>query len=133
MHDTPRIVRYDPGRRDRRKRDGCGAAARVRQVGDRSAGEHRRRSARAAVTGGLLPRITTNVKELSALVARFIGALRSQLDDKPRRKQVPRSEAARAHLKNTRRSGRRYLLVAAMASGIVAAGWGVYLWAASGT
>jgi hypothetical protein len=132
MHDTPRIVRYDPEVE----------AAENPSVGDRlrdyanSAGEQLSStvgSVRSAVTDGLLPRITSNVKELFALAGRFIAALRSQLDDKPRRKQVPRSEAARAHLKNTRRNGRRYLILAAMICGIVAAGWGVYLWAAAGT
>jgi hypothetical protein len=34
---------------------------------------------------------------------------------------------------DTRRNGRRYLIVVAMACGIVAAGWGIYLWAAAGT
>ena len=132
MHDTPRIVRYDPGVETAESET---AAERLRAYAKSATDQLTSTvgSARAAVTGGLLPRITTNIKELSALIARFIGALRSQLDDKPRRKQVPRSEAARAHLKNTRRNGRRYLLVGAMACGIVAAGWGVYLWAASGT
>jgi len=132
MHDTPRIVRYDPGVETAESET---AAERLRAYAKSATDQLTSTvgSARAAVTGGLLPRITTNIKELSALIARFIGALRSQLDDKPRRKQVPRSEAARAHLKNTRRNGRRYLLVGAMTCGIVAAGWGVYLWAASGT
>ena len=132
MHDTPRIVRYDPGVEATESET---ASDRLRAYA-RSATDQLASTvggARAAVTGGLFPRITTNVKELFALIARFIGALRSQLDEKPRRKQVPRSEAARAHLKNTRRNGRRYLVVAAMICGIVAAGWGVYLWAASGS
>jgi hypothetical protein len=132
MHDTPRIVRYDPGVEATESET---ASDRLRAYA-RSATDQLASTvggARAAVTGGLFPRITTNAKELFALIARFIGALRSQLDEKPRRKQVPRSEAARAHLKNTRRNGRRYLTVAAMISGIVAAGWGVYLWAASGS
>ena len=132
MHDTPRIVRYDPGTEESQRetiseRLHAYAKSATDQLASTVGG------ARAAVTDGLLPRITTNVKDFLALIARFIGALRSQLDEKPRRKQVPRSEAARAHLKNTRRNGRRYLLVAAMACGIVAAGWGIYLWAASGS
>ena len=132
MHDTPRIVRYDPGVE---KSASETASERLRAYAKSASDQLASTvgSARAAVTDGLLPRITTNVRELIALIARFIGALRSQLDDKPRRKQVPRSEAARAHLKNTRRNGRRYLMVAAMACGIVAAGWGIYLWAASGS
>jgi len=132
MHDTPRIVRYDPGEEDRKSET---ASDRLRAYA-KSATDQLASTvggARTAVTQGLIPNITTKAKDLVALVLRFIGALRSQLDDKPRRKQVPRSEAARAHLKNTRRSGRRYLVVAAMAFGIVAAGWGIYLWAASGS
>jgi hypothetical protein len=132
MHDTPRIVRYDP---EVEAEERLTATDRLRAYAKAAIDQLAStvRSARSAVTGGLVPRITTNVKDLGALVLRFIGALRSRLDDKPRRKQVPRSEAARAHLKNTRRHGRRYLIVAAMACAIVAAGWGIYLWAASGT
>jgi hypothetical protein len=130
MHDTPRIVRYDRGAETSENET---TANRLRTYAKSATDQLASTvgNARAAVTDGLIPRITSNVKELFALIARFIGALRSQLDEKPRRKQVPRSEAARAHLKNTRRNGRRYLVVAAMACGIVAAGWGVYLWAAS--
>ena len=132
MHDTPRIVRYDLSvEASQRETASERLHAYAKLATDQLASTVG--SARAAVTDGLLPRITTNVKDLFALIARFIGALRSQLDEKPRRKQVPRSEAARAHLKNTRRNGRRYLVVAAMACGIVAAGWGIYLWAASGS
>jgi hypothetical protein len=132
MRDTPRIVRYDP---ETEASPSETASERLRAYAQSATNQLASTvgSARAAVTEGLLPWITTRVKELFALMARFIGALRSQLDEKPRRKQVPRSEAARAHLKNTRRNGRRYLVVAAMACGIVAAGWGIYLWAASGT
>ena len=132
MNDAPRIVRYDPGVETSESET---ATERLRAYA-KSATDQLASTlggARTAVTEGLLPGITTKVKDLVALVLRFIGALRSQLDDKPRRKQVPRSEAARAHLKNTRRNGRRYLVVAAMACGIVAAGWGIYLWAASGS
>ena len=132
LHDTPRIVRYDRDVEDAAK---LSPLDRLRAYA-KSATEQLSRSfgnARSAVTDGLVPRIGGNVKELFALAGRFIGALRSQLDDKPRRKQVPRSEAARAHLKNTRRDGRRYLILAAMVCGIVAAGWGIYLWAAAGS
>ncbi len=131
MHDTPRIVRYDPEIEDTVSET---AADRLRTYAKSAADQLASTvgGARAAVTQELVPRITTSCKDLFALVARFIGALRSRLDDKPRRKQVPRSEAARAHMKNTRHNGRRYLIVAAMACGIVAAGWGIYLWAASG-
>jgi len=131
MHDTPRIVRYDPGVETQSETIPERLRAYAKSATDQLASTAG--AARSTVTEGLIPRVTSNVKELFALFGRFIGALRSQLDEKPRRKQVPRSEAARAHLKNTRRNGRRYVLVAAMACGIVAAGWGVYLWAASGT
>ena len=132
MHDTPRIVRYDPGVEAAAKESARGrlrayAKSATEQFSSTLGG------ARTALSDGLLPRITNKVKDLFELTARFIGALRSQLDDKPRRKQVPRSEAARAHLKNTRRNGRRYLILAGMVCGIVAAGWGVYVWAASGS
>jgi hypothetical protein len=132
MNDTPRIVRYD---REAEQTTSETAAARLRAYAKSASDQVASTvgSARTAVTEGLVPRITSNVTQLFALVARFIGALRAQLEDKPRRKQVPRSEAARAHLKNTRRNGRRYLIVAAMTCGIVAAGWGIYLWAASGS
>ncbi len=129
MHDAPRIVRYDREAEAARKeplRERLSAYS-------KSASKRLSSSfgnARSALTDGMVPYITSNLKELFALLGRFIAALRSQLDDKPRRKQVPRSEAARAHLKNTRRNGRRYLLLAAMVCGIVAAGWAVYLWAA---
>jgi len=131
MHDSPRIVRYDREAEAAAKEslgDRLGAYAKA--ASERLSGSFG--NARSALTDGLVPRITTNVKELFALTGRFVAALRSQLDDKPRRRQVPRSEAARAHLKNTRRNGRRYLILAGMVCGIVAAGWGVYLWAAAG-
>jgi hypothetical protein len=132
LQDTPRIVRYDTEVEDVRHGnvvDRLCAYARsgTEQLASAVSG------ARTAMTDGLVPRITTNVKEFFALAARFVGALRSRLDEKPRRRQVPRSEAARAHLKNTRRSRGPYVVVAAMVCGIVAAGWGIYLWAASGT
>jgi hypothetical protein len=131
MQDTPRIVRYDPEAETSASET---ASERLRAYAKLASDQLASTvgGARAAVTDGLLPRITANVREFIALIARFISALRSQLDEKPRRKQVPRSEAARAHLKNTRRDSRRYLLVAAMACGIVATGWGIYLWAAAG-
>jgi hypothetical protein len=132
FHDAPRIVRYDRQAELASKQtslDRLRAYAKVAtdQLSS-TAG-----NAQMAITQGLAPRIATNAKQLAALVARFVAALRSRLDEKPRRRQVPRSEAARAHLKNTRRNRRRYLIVAAMAAGIVLAGWIVYLWAASGS
>jgi hypothetical protein len=132
MHDTPRIVRYDP---EVDVTASPTAADRLRAYA-RLALDHLGAtvgSCSRAVTEDLVPRLATNVKDLFALAVRFLGALRSQLDDKPRRKQVPRSEAARAHLKNTRRSGRRYLIAASIACAIVAAGWGIYVWAARGS
>ncbi len=129
LHDAPRIVRYDREAEAAAKeslRDRLGAYA--KSASDLLSSTFG--NARAALADGLVPRIADNLKELFALAGRFIAALRSQLDDKPRRKQVPRSEAARAHLKNTRRNGRRYFILAGMVCGIVAAGWGVYLWAA---
>jgi hypothetical protein len=130
-HDIPRIVRYD---REAETSPSETTSERLRAYAQSATDQLASTvsSARAAVADGLLPWITTHVKEFFALIGRFIGALRSQLDEKPRRKQVPRSEAARAHLKNTRRNGRRYLIIAAMACGIVTAGWGIYVWAASG-
>ena len=129
IHDAPRIVRYD-----REAEAAAQESLRDRLSGYAKSASDRLLSsfgnARAALADGLMPRIADNLKELFALTGRFIAALRSQLDDKPRRKQVPRSEAARAHLKNARRSGRRYFILAGMVCGIVAAGWGVYLWAA---
>jgi hypothetical protein len=130
MHDTPRIVRYDAAEEETRESIGERLRAYATSARDQLASTAG--SARSALADGLLPGITSYVKELFALAGRFIGALRSRLDDdKPRRRQVPRSEAARAHLKNTRRGGRRYLILLAMISGIVAAGWGIYLWAAA--
>jgi len=131
-HDTPRIVRYDPELEDAPR---VTAADQLRAHAKSAADRFARMvgGGTRALTHELVPRLTTSAKDLFALIVRFIGALRSQVDEKPRRKQVPRSEAARAHLKNTRRSGRRYLIVAAMATAIVVAGWGIYLWAASGS
>ncbi len=132
LQDTPRIVRYDPETQDV---PGQTLVDRIR-IQARAAADWVASTiggARVALTDRLFPWITTQAREASALSFRFIAALRSRLDDKPRRKQVPRSRAARAHLKNTRRQGRRYLVVVAMAGAIVAAGWGIYLWAAAGT
>jgi hypothetical protein len=132
LHDAPRIVRYDRVAESASKQTSLDRVRAYAKVAtDQLASSVG--SAQMAVTRGLAPRITTNARELVALVGRFVAALRSRLDEKPRRKQIPRSEAARAHLKNTRRDRRRYLIVAAMAAGIVLAGWMVYVWAASGS
>jgi hypothetical protein len=131
MHDTPRIVRYDVADEPAPASAGERLRAYAKSASDQLASSVG--SARSAVTEGLVPGITNNAKEAFALTNRFVGALRARLDDKPRRRQVPRSDAARAHLKNTRRNGRRYLVVAGMICGIVAAGWGIYLWAAAGS
>jgi hypothetical protein len=130
IHDVPRIVRYDadadaPASEPAFERLRAYAKSATDQLASGVGG------ARTAVTQGLIPRAASSTKEMFGVATRFIAALRSRLDDKPRRKQVPRSEAARAHLKNTRRDRRRYLIVAAMACGIMAAGWGIYLWAAA--
>lgn len=131
LEDRPRIVRYDAGEE---LSDAVSIGERLRthahSAGARLAAGIER--ARGIVLDRLVPRARQQVRDLFALIQRFVAALRARLDDKPRRKQVPRSEAARAHLKNTRRSRRRYLLIGAMACLIVAAGWLVYLWAASG-
>jgi hypothetical protein len=132
LQDTPRIVRYDPETDDVPAQT---LAARLRgYVG--SAVEQTVSAfgaMRGALTERLLPWTKAQIGEAVGLVSRFVAALRSRLDDKPRRRQIPRSRAARAHMKNTRRQGRRYLVVLVMAVAIVAAGWGIYLWAASGT
>jgi len=129
-HDTPRVVRYD---HEAELSATQGVAERLRAYA-KSASDQIASTvsgAKSSLTEGLVPSAGSKVRELVALLLRFIGALRARLDeDKPRRQQVPRSEAARAHLKNTRRNGRRYLLLVAMVAGIVSAGWGIFLWAA---
>ena len=129
MHDTPRVIRYDRSEEDA-ARESIGDRLRTYAKSALDQLATTARGARSAVTEGLAPRASAAIRDFFALIARFVGALRARLDEKPRRQQVPRSEAARAHLKNTRRSGRRYLMLAAMIAGIVAAGWGIYLWAA---
>lgn len=130
LHDTPRIVRYDAEAREARKPtlgERVGEYAQSAKEGLSVA----LNGARTALLDDLVPGVRGRAHELFALVVRFVGALRERLDDKPRRKQVPRSHAARAHLKNTRRSRRRYALLGVMIGAIVAAGWGIYAWAAS--
>lgn len=130
LDDRPRIVRYDPRSEEAAT---VSLAERARASANRALGRIASTSSRlrSGVTDQIIPDIGTRVRELVDLASRFIGALRSRLDDKPRRKQVPRSEAARAHLKNTRRSRRRYIVVGMMVCAIAAAGWLIYLWAAS--
>lgn len=128
--DTPRIVRYEKAEEESAQEpitDRLRAYARsaVAQLASTAS------DVRRAVTDGLAPRIGAAIRDFFTLIARFIGALRARLDEKPRRQQVPRSQAARAHLKNTRRNGRRYVALIFMIAGIVAAGWGIYWWAAS--
>jgi hypothetical protein len=130
-HDTPQVVRYD--RSAEPANDPL--TVRIREYA-RSAADQLAStvgSARTAVTEGVVPAAGGKLRDFVALIGRFIAALRARLDDKPRRKQVPRSQAARAHLKNTRRSGRRVLVLIGMVAGIVSAGWGIYLWAAAGS
>ncbi len=128
--DTPRIVRYD---REANEPKPEPIMQRARTLAKSSAARFATTigTARSAITERLLPSAASRIRDLATLFARFIAALRGRLDEKPRRKQVPRSQAARAHLKNTRRTGRRYVLLAALVAGVVAAGWGIYLWAAS--
>ena len=129
VQDTPQVVRYDksvePTSDPLTVRIRAYAKAAADQLSSTVG------SARATVSEGLVPTTGTKLRELVALVGRFVTALRARLDDKPRRKQVPRSQAARAHLKNTRRSGRRLLVLVGMVAGMVSAGWGIYLWAAA--
>lgn len=132
IHDTPRIVRYDPTietplekTTTERLRDYARVAS--SQISS-SVG-----SVRNSITQGMIPSIAATTRRSATVLARFVDALRGRLEDKPRRKQVPRSQAARAHLKNSRPGRKRYLIVAALAAGIVVSGWGIYLWAASGT
>ena len=129
-HDTPRIVRYEKEAHEPEVADPIGERLRAyaKSAADQLASSVG--SARSSLVEGFIPRTTQRIRELVALVGRFISALRDRLDEKPRRKQVPRSQAARAHIKNNRRGGRRYLILAALVAGIVASGWGVYLWAA---
>jgi hypothetical protein len=132
-HDTPRVVRYDheaevAATQGVTERLRSYAKSTTHQIASAASG------AKSAITEGLVPSATSKVRELVALLLRFAGALRARLDEeKPRRQQVPRSQAARAHLKNTRRNSRRYLVLVAMVAGIVSAGWGIYLWAAGGS
>lgn len=132
VHDTPRIVRYDPS---------------VEALPEKSTAERIREYARAASTQvsssvgsvrnairqDMIPSIAANTRRGVTVLGRFVEALHGRLEDKPRRRQVPRSQAAREHLKNSKRAGRRYLIIALLACGISMAGWGIYVWAASGT
>lgn len=128
--DTPQVVRYDTSAEPTGDPLTLRIRAYARSAADQLASTAG--SARTAVTEGLVPTAGAKLKEVVALARRFVAALRDRLDDdKPRRKQVPRSQAARAHLKNTRRNGRRVLVLIGMVAGIVSAGWGIYLWAAS--
>ena len=129
--DTPKIVRYDRGDEAAAGESSADRLrAYVKSATDQLASSVG--SVRAAVTDGVVPRAHEKVRELIALIGRFIGALLARLDEKPRRKQVPRSEAARAHLKNSKRSGRKPLIAAAIVCAMLATGWGAYLIAAPG-
>jgi hypothetical protein len=129
LEDAPRIVRYDKAAEETSRQTlARRLRGHARSAADRLGGTAT--SLRSAVTDDLIPRARARIRDLAGLLARFVSALRARIDDKPRRRQVPRSQAARAHLKNTRRNRRRYLTLAAMVAGIVFAGWGIYLWAA---
>jgi len=132
LHDAPRIVCVDPVAEATASET---AVVRLRASASSAVGHlvGALGAARTGLTEGLLPRIETSARELFALTGRFIGALRSRIDEKPRRKQVPRSEAARAHLKNARRDRRHYWLGAALLCGAAATGAGIYLLATSGS
>jgi hypothetical protein len=73
-----------------------------------------------------LPWLRLHIQQSAQLLHRFSVALSGRMGERPRRKQVPRSDAARAHLKNTRRGGRRTLVLAALGCLVLAAGFGIY-------
>ncbi len=73
-----------------------------------------------------LPWLRLHLQQGAQLLHRFSVALSDRMGERPRRKQVPRSLAARAHLKNTRRGGRRTLVLAALGLLVLAAGFGIY-------
>ena len=130
IQDTPRIIRYDASAEAplekpmaERLRDYARAASDQLSSSVGNAGK--------AIKHDMVPSITASARRSATVLARFLEALRGRLEDKPRRKQVPRSQAARAHLKNSRRTRRRYLIIATLACGIVMAGWGIYVWAAA--
>ena len=70
------------------------------------------RSFRTTANESILPWLSTSVKRTLVVGRRFATALKGRLGERPRRKQVPQSRAARDHLKNTKRSHRRSLWVA---------------------
>ena len=132
-HDTPRIVRYD---KDAETAQQQGVAERLRAYAKSATDQlgSTVSTAKSAVTDGWVPTAGSKLRELVALLIRFVAALRARLDeDRPRRKQVPRSQAARAHLKNTRRNGRKYVILVGLVAAIVSSGWGIYVWAAGGS
>lgn len=82
-------------------------------------------SVRTTTNDTILPRVSTTAKRTLVVGRRFATALRGRLGERPRRKQVPQSRAARDHLKNTKRSHWRSLWVAlAVALLAVAGGFG---------
>jgi len=90
LEDAPRIVRYDKASEEtsrqtlaRRLREHARSAA------DRLGGTVT--SLRTAVSDDLVPRASAKVRDLAGLISRFVSALRARIDDKPRRRQVPRS------------------------------------------
>lgn len=126
LNDTPRIVRYDAQEELVFEKS---TAERIRDYA-RSAGGQMSSSVgsvRSAITERALPSIARSMRRGVTVAARFVEALRGRLDEKPRRRQVPRSEAARAHLKNSRRSGRRYLMLASIAVAVAVSGAGLYI------
>ncbi|MEM8608151.1 MAG: PilZ domain-containing protein [Myxococcota bacterium] len=130
LHDTPRIVRYDAQEElvfDKSTSD------RIREYAKNASDQMSSSvgSVKNALTQRALPSIARTTRRGATVAARFVEALRGRLEEKPRRKQVPRSEAARAHLKNSRRSGRRYVMFATVAAACGLCAWGIYLWAVS--
>ncbi len=131
IQDTPRIIRYDPDEEAPPET----TAERFRNYAHAASDQLSRSVGRLgkSLKHDLIPSIRATTRRSATVAVRFVEALRGRLEDKPRRKQVPRSQAARDHLKNSRRTRKRYLIIAALGCAIVMAGLGIYIWAASGT
>ncbi len=133
LEESPRVVRYDPGD-DLAPRPGAKRAIeRLRSVAQAGTDRvvHTASDARRKVRYDMVPAVRRSARRSVTVLGRFVDALRGRLDDKPRRKQVPRSQAARAHLKNSRRHGKRPLLIGAALIALSLAGWGIYAWSSA--
>lgn len=130
LHDTPRIVRYDAQEELVFEKS---TAERIRDYARNATDQMSSSvgSVRSALTERALPSIARTTRRGATVATRFVEALRGRLEEKPRRKQVPRSEAARAHLKNSRRTGRRYVMFASVAVAVALCGVGIFVWAGS--